>query len=240
MDQSEQRLNKQIERLTRSNDDLYQFANLAAHELQAPLVTIDGFLSLLHSKYGSVLPEEARSWLKETLDAAERMKSMVQALLSLSRVDSQDVLFELTDSRAALDGALENLKPVIKEKNARLEIGSMPVLRANPVLLMLLFQNMISNALKFSREPLIKIRAVERDSQWLFSIEDNGIGFDMRYADQLFNRFKRLHAQSEYPGTGLGLALCKRIIERHGGTIWVESKPDVGTTFFFTIPHDRP
>lgn len=236
MTRAEEQLNKHIERLTRSNDDLYQFAYLAAHELQAPLVTIDGFLSLLQSKYASQLPEEANFWVEETLGAAGRMRSMIHALLTLSRVDSQDVEFEPIDSRAALEDALKNLQPVIKDKNARIEIGNLPELKANPTLLMLLFQNLISNALKFSEAPLIEITAKKEDSGWLFSVSDNGVGFDMRYVDQLFNRFKRLHAQAQYPGTGLGLALCKRIVERHGGSIWAQSRPDIGTTIFFTIP----
>lgn len=229
-------LNKYIERLTRSNDDLYQFAYLAAHELQAPLVTIDGFLSLLHGKYASQLPEEANLWLDETLAAASRMRSVIHALLTLSRVDSQDIKFELTDTRLALEEALKNLKPQILERSAQIEIGELPKVKAEPTLFMLLFQNLISNALKFSKSPAIKIAAKKNDSGWVFSVSDNGVGFDMKYVDQLFSRFKRLHAPAQYPGTGLGLALCKRIIERHGGTIWAQSEPDVGTTIFFNIP----
>lgn len=237
MTRAQDGLNERIERLTRSNDDLYQFAYLAAHELQAPLVTIDGFLSLLYGKYGSQLPEEANLWLEETVAAAGRMRSVIHALLTLSRVDSQEIEFEPTDSRAALEEALKSLKPVIEETNARIEIGDLPELKAEPTLLMLLFQNLIGNALKFSEAPAIKIAATQNESGWLFSVADNGVGFDMKYVDQLFNRFKRLHAKAEYPGAGLGLALCKRIIERHGGTIWAQSKCDIGTTIFFTIPH---
>lgn len=236
MSHAEQGLNEHIERLTRSNDDLYQFACLAAHELQAPLVTIDGFVSLLQSNYGPQMPDEANLWLDETVRAAGRMRTVVRALLTLSRVDSQDLAFEPTDCRAALDNALRNLQPVIKERNARIEVEELPQLNAEPTLLMLLFQNLISNALKFSQSPVINIAAVEDQAGWLFSVEDNGVGFDMKYVDQLFNRFKRLHASAQYPGTGLGLALCKRIVERHGGTIWAQSEPDVGTTIFFTIP----
>lgn len=236
MTRAEERLNKRIERLTRSNDDLYQFAYLAAHELQAPLVTIDGFLSLIESKYGTDLPDEGKLWLKETLAASARMRSVIHALLTLSRVDSQDIEFESIDSRSALEDALKNLQPIIIEKNARIEIGPLPELNANPTLLMLLFQNLISNALKFSEAPTIQIAAKQDQSAWLFSVSDNGVGFDMKYVDQLFNRFKGLHARAQYPGSGLGLALCKRIIERHGGEIWAESKPDIGTTISFTIP----
>ncbi len=230
-------MNERIERLTRSNDDLYQFAFLAAHELQAPLVTIDGFLSLLQGKYASQLPEDANLWLEETVAAAGRMRSVIHALLTLSRVDSQEIMFEPTDSRAALEDALKSLKPVIEERSARIEIGDLPEVKAEPTLLMLLFQNLIGNALKFSEAPVIKIAATQNDSGWLFSVADNGVGFDMKYVDQLFNRFKRLHAKAQYPGTGLGLALCKRIIERHGGAIWAQSECDAGTTIFFTIPH---
>lgn len=235
MNRAEEGLNQRIERLSRSNDDLYQFAYLAAHELQAPLVTIDGFLSLIEIKYGSQLPDEAAAWLRDTLEASTRMRSVIHALLTLSRVDSQDVEYELTDSRAALEDALKNLEPVIKEKNARIEIGELPRLKANPTLLMLLFQNLVSNALKFAKNPVIEVSAEQAQGGWLFSVSDNGVGFDMKYADQLFNRFKRLHAQAQYPGHGLGLALCKRIVERHGGEIWAESKPDIGTKVSFTL-----
>ena len=237
MTRAQDGLNERIERLTRSNDDLYQFAYLAAHELQAPLVTIDGFVSLLQGKYASQLPEEANLWLQETVAAAGRMRSVIHALLTLSRVDSQEILFEPTDSRAALQEALKSLKPVIEERSALIEIGDLPEVEAEPTLLMLLFQNLIGNALKFSESPVIKVAATQNDSGWLFSVTDNGVGFDMKYVDQLFNRFKRLHAKAQYPGTGLGLALCKRIIERHGGAIWAQSEPDVGTTIFFTIPN---
>lgn len=237
MTRAQDGLNERIERLTRSNDDLYQFAYLAAHELQAPLVTIDGFVSLLQGKYASQLPEEANLWLQETVAAAGRMRSVIHALLTLSRVDSQEILFEPTDSRAALQEALKSLKPVIEERSALIEIGDLPEVEAEPTLLMLLFQNLIGNALKFSKSPVIKVAATQNDSGWLFSVTDNGVGFDMKYVDQLFNRFKRLHAKAQYPGTGLGLALCKRIIERHGGAIWAQSEPDVGTTIFFTIPN---
>lgn len=237
MTKAQDGFNERIDRLTRSNDDLYQFAYLAAHELQAPLVTIDGFLSLLHGKYGSQLPEEANLWVGETVAAAGRMRSVIHALLTLSRVDSQEIIFEPTDSRAALEEALKSLKPIIEERNALIEIGDLPELKAEPTLLMLLFQNLIGNALKFSEAPAIKIAATQNESGWLFSVADNGVGFDMKYVDQLFNRFKRLHAKAQYPGTGLGLALCKRIIERHGGKIWAQSECDIGTTIFFTIPH---
>jgi light-regulated signal transduction histidine kinase (bacteriophytochrome) len=237
MADTEQRLNQRIERLTRSNDDLYQFAYLAAHELQAPLRAMEGFLSLVQNKYSSQLPEDANGWLTEACSAADRMCILIRALLTLSRVDSQDVEFEPVDTRLALDDALRNLKPVIEEKKAQIKIDPLPTIPANRALLMLLFQNLIANALKFSSEqPLIEIRASENDDHWLFSVTDNGVGFDMKYVDRLFKRFERLHAQTDYAGTGLGLALCKRIVDRHRGNIWAKSIPGQGSIFQFTIP----
>lgn len=169
-------MNEHIERLTRSNDDLYQFAYLAAHELQAPLVTMDGFLSLLHGKYGSQLPEEANLWLDETLAAAGRMRSVIHALPTLSRVDSQEISFEPIDSRAALEEALKSLKPVIEERNARIEIGDLPEVEAEPTLLMLLFQNLIGNALKFSDSPVIKLQQLKRTPTGCFQYQITASG----------------------------------------------------------------
>ena len=229
--------NKQIDRLLKSNDDLYQFAYLAAHELQAPLGTIEGYLSLLKSEYGQNLSSDALSFLDESLSGAERMRSLIHALLKLSRVESQDLSYEMTDSRIALVNALKNLKSTIDEKNANIEFGILPTLKANEDLLMIVFQNLIGNAMKFSeRTPNIKVDAIKISNGWQFSIEDNGIGFDMKHVNSLFHRFQRLHSQENYKGTGLGLALCKRIIDRHKGEIWVESVKGKGTVFYFTIP----
>lgn len=236
MTKAEQRLNRRIDRLTQSNDDLYQFAYLAAHELQAPLRAMEGFLLLLHDRYGAQLPDDASALLQEAFNASERMRSLIQALLTLSRVESQDVQFEPIETRLALDDALKNLKPAIEEKNAQINVGPLPAVPASHPLLMLLFQNLIANALKFSERPVIDISAAPSNDGWLFSISDNGVGFDMKYADKLFRRFQRLHASVHYPGTGLGLALCKRIIDRHGGKIWAESILERGSNFHFTLP----
>lgn len=236
MTENEQRLNTQIDRLTRSNDDLYQFAYLAAHELQAPLRAMEGFLILLQDQYGEQLPSDAHALLQEAFNGSERMRSLIQALLTLSKVESQEIQYDLLNISLAVDDALQNLKPIIKEKNAQIVLADLPIASANRPLLMLLFQNLISNALKFSDQPEIKISAVQNQNEWIFSVSDNGVGFDMKYIGKLFQRFERLHASVLYPGTGLGLALCKRIIDRHGGKIWAESIPEKGSTFYFTLP----
>ncbi|MBX9721356.1 MAG: hypothetical protein K2X81_08180 [Candidatus Obscuribacterales bacterium] len=236
MTETEQGLNQQIDRLTQSNDDLYQFAYLAAHELQAPLRAMEGFLQLLRDRYGAQLPDDASALLQEAFNGSERMRSLIQALLTLSRVESQDVQFEPVEARLALDDALKNLKPAIEEKNAQINIGPLPAVAASRPLLMLLFQNLIANALKFSERPVIDISATASEDGWLFSISDNGVGFDMKYVDKLFIRFQRLHAPAHYAGTGLGLALCKRIIDRHGGKIWAQSILGKGSNFHFTLP----
>lgn len=239
MTENEQRLNSQIDRLSKSNDDLYQFAYLAAHELQAPLRAMEGFLILLRDQYSENLPDDAHALLQEAFNGSERMRSLIQALLTLSRVESQEVQYDLLDISLAVDDALQNLKPVIAEKNARIILDKLPTVPAHRPLLMLLIQNLISNSLKFSEQPEIKISAVQKQNEWLFSVSDNGVGFDMKYVDKLFHRFERLHASVHYPGNGLGLALCKRIVDRHGGQIWAESVLEKGSTFYFTLP-DTP
>ena len=237
MPQEDESLELKLDRLSKSNEDLYQFAYLAAHELQAPLNAVEGFLSLLKSDYSSELDEEAVILIREALSGSKRMGKIINGLLSLCRVDSQDIKFESTDSRTALDGAIKNLKPMIKESKAKIEIGNLPTLAANHTLLMLLFQNLINNAMKFcERQPHIEIVAQKEGPDWLFSVKDNGVGFDAKHINKLFQRFQRLHTAAQFPGSGLGLALCKTIVDRHKGKIWAESTSDKGSMFCFTIP----
>jgi light-regulated signal transduction histidine kinase (bacteriophytochrome) len=231
------KLEQRIDRLTRSNDDLAHFAYLAAHDLQEPLRAITGFLSLLQNKHGNELSGEAIDWLNEATSAAERMSVLIQARLTLSRVESQDAVFEVISVRDCIADAISNLKMAIDAKNADITMAELPVITGNRPLLTLLFQNLLSNSLKFCRcRPRIHISASREANEWIFSVRDNGVGFDMNYVDRLFHRFQRLHAKAEFPGSGLGLALCKRIVDRHNGRIWAESDGQNGATFHFALP----
>lgn len=233
------KLEQRIDRLTRSNDDLAHFAYLAAHDLQEPLRAITGFLSLIQNKHGEELSGEALDWLNEATRAAERMSILIEALLVLSRVEFQNVVFEIMNSRDSIDDAVSNLKTQIDTKCAEITMSDLPIIRGNRPLLALLFQNLLSNSLKFCRSrPRIDIAASKQAEEWVFSVRDNGVGFDMNYVDRLFHRFQRLHAKAEFPGSGLGLALCKRIIDRHNGRIWAESDGKNGATFHFALPAD--
>lgn len=226
-----------LERLQRSNDDLYQFAYLAAHEMQEPLRAVSAFLSLIEKKYGSQLPQEAGEWLQEAIDGSERMSRLIRSLLTLSRVESQDVKFTQVGIADCVSQAIANLQVLIDERNAQLEIASLPTLAAEPDLVVLLFQNLISNAIKFcDSKPVIRIDAALQQSRWVIAIRDNGVGFDMKYSSRLFHRFERLHSKAKYPGSGLGLALCKRIVERHAGEIWAESDGCTGSVFYVALP----
>jgi light-regulated signal transduction histidine kinase (bacteriophytochrome) len=233
----EQGLQDEIERLRQSNDDLYKFAYMAAHELQEPLRTIESFLTLLNERYSSELTEEANEWLSETVAGAVRMRDLIHSLLTLSLVDSQELQFELVNSTDVLQAALVDLKPVIEAQQVQIVISDLPTVQADEVLLALLFRNLIGNSIKYcSARPTIRVRAIQKKEECIFEVSDNGIGFEMKYADKIFLPFERLHSKMDYPGTGLGLALCKRIIDRHGGKIWAQSIVNEGSTFSFSLP----
>jgi light-regulated signal transduction histidine kinase (bacteriophytochrome) len=234
----EELLQEKISLLTRSNDDLRNFAYMAAHELQEPLRAIESFVTLLGQKYGSELTEEAREWLNETVAGTARMRELIQSLLTFSSADSQEAATAPVSSADVLKAALVDLKPILEGRHAQVVVESeLPTVHANAVLLTLLFRNLIGNSVKYcSERPTIKIREITEKDEYIFEIADNGIGFDMKYADKIFRPFERLHSKADYPGTGLGLALCKRIIERHHGRIWVHSAVDIGSTFSFSLP----
>lgn len=226
-----------VDRLRRSNDDLYQFAYLAAHEMQEPLRAISGFLTLIEQRYARELPREANEWLQEAIEGSERMGRLIRSLLTLSRVESQDIAFTEVELADCLSKAKLNLQVLIDERNAQVQVGPLPKVAAEPDLMILLFQNLISNAIKFcDRKPVIRIDATRQDGRWMISVRDNGIGFDMNYSNRLFQRFERLHSKAKYPGSGLGLALCKRIVERHAGEIWAESDGRTGSVFYVALP----
>ena len=243
---AEEKLRQLNEELTSSNRDLEQFAYVASHDLQEPLRMVASFTQLLALRYQDQLDEKGRKFIEYAVDGATRMQRLIDDLLTYSRVGTRGGVMESTDTRAALDEALRNLHAGISENGAQVTISDLPTVRADPSQLVQLFQNLVGNALKFRRPdelPRINISAEYLGKEWRFTIQDNGIGIDPQYADKVFIIFQRLHTRKEYPGTGIGLAVCKRIVERHGGRIWMESTPGQGTTFFFTLaalPPTRP
>jgi|GEM_PF-1316615 PAS domain S-box-containing protein len=237
-EKAEKEIKSYAAELERSNAELEQFAYVASHDLREPLRSMEGFLKLLARRYKGKLDENADRFIGFALAGAGRMQRIIDDLLEFSRVSTRAGELEPADSGAALGHALENLATAVEESGASVTSGPMPVVTADPVQLGQLFQNLIANSIKFTLpgvRPVVSVAAVERESEWLFSVEDNGIGMDERYEDKIFEMFQRLHG-SEYPGTGIGLAVCKKIVERHGGRIWVESAPGEGSTFYFTIP----
>ena len=236
--QAEEELNKLSDELARSNADLQQFAYTASHDLQEPIMVVAGFVKLLAKRYKGKLDEKADEFIEHAIDGTERMQVLIKDLLDYSRVGSTDKSFTPTDCLSVLDKAVFNLQIAIKESGAVITHDDLPTVTADSSQLARLFQNLISNAIKFcgKEAPKIHISAKQKEDEWIFSIKDNGIGIDPKFSEQIFVMFQRLHTKKEYPGTGIGLATCKKIIERHGGRIWVESEPGKGSTFFFVIP----
>jgi PAS domain S-box-containing protein len=226
------------EELARSNAELEQFAYVASHDLQEPLRTIAGSVQLLQKRYAGQLDDRADEFIQHSVEGATRMQMLLNDLLAYSRVGSRGKPFESTDMQQVLKTVLEDLSAAVKESGASISYDELPTVIADPVQLTQLLQNLIGNALKFKGDvaPQIHIGAKHERNEWKISVADNGIGIDTEYFDRIFVIFQRLHTRREYPGTGIGLAICKRIIDRHGGRIWVESKPGQGTTFFITIP----
>ncbi|PSN13383.1 histidine kinase [filamentous cyanobacterium CCT1] len=224
--------------LARSNDELQQFAYVASHDLQEPLRMVTSYLQLLERRYKGQLDADADDFIHFAVDGALRMRTLINDLLTYSRVGTQGRAFELTNSTQAVDRAIANLKVAIDESGATITYGELPQVQADPTQLTQLFQNLIGNGIKFrsAASPRVVIEASQKEDVWLFSVQDNGIGIDPQYADQIFVIFQRLNNRITYPGTGIGLAVCKKIVERHGGKIWVQSKPNQGSTFYFTIP----
>jgi light-regulated signal transduction histidine kinase (bacteriophytochrome) len=225
--------------LERSNKDLQQFASIASHDLQEPLRMVASYTQLLADHYGGQLDKKAKEYIAYAVDGAIRMQRLVNDLLTYSRIATRGNPIETTDSHSILGEAIRNLATLIEESKTIVTNEELPLVRGDASQLVQLFQNLLANAIKFRGADFPRVHVSVRDdgSEWVFSVRDNGIGIDRQYADRIFVIFQRLHTRQEYPGTGIGLAVCKRIVERHGGKIWLESEPGQrGSTFFFTIP----
>ena len=236
--QAEANIARTLADLERSNKELEQFAYVASHDLQEPLRMVSSYTQLLAQRYESQLDDKAKKYIHYAVDGAIRMQSLIDDLLAYSRTGTRGKPLQATDSHAVLGEAIRNLTAIIQENRAIITNDDLPTVRADPSQLVLVFQNLLANAIKFHRQeiPRVHVSALEQGRQWLFTVKDNGIGIEPQHAERVFLIFQRLHTREEYPGTGIGLAVCKRIVERHGGKIWFESQPGNGSTFFFTVP----
>lgn len=237
---AEEQLRDTITELKRSNDELQQFAYITSHDLQEPLRTIASFTQIMEKRYKNRLDSDADEYIDFIVDAAVRMKEMIQGLLYYSRVGTKGGEFKLTDTEEALKNAISNLQLTIKENNAEINYDKLPIIMADKGQLIQLFQNLIENAIKFRKPDIspkiyISARKDPQKNEYIFSVSDNGIGMEPQYTDKIFEVFKRLHTMDEYRGAGIGLAISKRILDRHGGHIWVESELGKGSTFYFNI-----
>jgi signal transduction histidine kinase len=231
-------LDEQARELARSNDELEQFAYVASHDLQEPLRKVASFCQLLEQRYKGQLDDRADQYIEFAVDGAKRMQQLINDLLTFSRVGRTSGGFEPVDLGEALRRALADLDATMVESRAKVETAELPTVRGEASLLSLVFQNLIGNALKFRSDapPEVRVTAERSDGEWLISCSDNGIGIEPEYTDRVFVIFQRLHAKDEYAGTGIGLAMCRKIVEYHGGRIWLDSDARPGTTFRFTLP----
>jgi light-regulated signal transduction histidine kinase (bacteriophytochrome) len=235
---AEASLMKMVEELNRSNEELGQFANIASHDLQEPLRMVASYTQLLSRRYKGQLDADADEFIAFAVDGASRMQRLIEDLLAYSRVGTRGMELLPTSSEEALEQALLNLRGSIENSGAVVTHDPLPIVIADEMQLIQLFQNLIGNAVKYQSTgvPLVHVSATRKAGQnWSFAVADNGLGIDPQYFERIFGMFQRLHKRDEYAGTGIGLAICKKIVERHGGTISVESQPGQGSTFRFAL-----
>jgi PAS domain S-box-containing protein len=229
--------------LARSNRELEQFAYIASHDLQEPLRMVGSYTQLLEQRYSNLLDDDAREFLRYAREGASRMRELIDALLSYSRIDTRAQPFRRVSMDQVLELALTNLRESIGAAHGVVVRSALPEVEGDPVQLGQVLQNLIGNAIKFHgpNPPHVWVHAERKGAEWRFAVRDDGIGIAPEYQDRIFILFQRLHSREEYPGTGIGLSVCKKVVERHGGKLWVEStgKPGDGTTFFFTLPVER-
>lgn len=237
-DELEIMVNERTAELAHSNAELEQFAYIASHHLQEPLRTISSFTQLLAMRYKDKIDKEADKFIYHIVDGASRMQRMIEDMLEYSRVDVTKKTFEPTDFEDVFMQVMTNLKIAIEQNGAIVAHDPLPVVMADETQMIQLFQNLLSNAIKFRGKdaPHIHVSALKKGNDWVFSVKDNGIGISPKFFGHIFQLFQRNHSRSEYSGTGIGLAICRKIVERHGGNIWVESEVGKGSTFYFTVP----
>lgn len=240
--EEQQRLKEELEdsvmELDEKNEELEQFAYTVSHDLKEPLRMVRSFMGLLEDKYKSQLDDKAQTYIHYAVDGANRMGDRISDLLEYSRIGRKYTVMEQVDMNELLQEVIEYLQAEIKKSDVQIKVGELPEIRAVPVAIKMLFQNLVSNAIKYQSgeyQPVIDIKIEEKEGHWLFSVSDNGIGIGKDYQEQIFSVFERLHTREEYPGSGMGLAICKKIVEQHGGKIWVESEEGEGSTFYFTL-----
>jgi PAS domain S-box-containing protein len=239
------RVEKELTQLThelkRSNADLQQFAYATSHDLQVPLRVIAGFANLLAKRYKKKLDEKADEFIEYIADGARKMQMLIKDLLEYSQAGTKGKEFKPIDSSSVVEQAVSNLRAVMEESGAVVTHDNLPTVMADDIQLMSLFQNLIGNAVKYrgKEAPKVHVSAEKKENEWVFSVQDNGIGIDPIHTERIFVIFQRLHAMEEYEGTGIGLALCKKIVEHHGGRIWVQSELGKGSVFYFTIPNRK-
>jgi PAS domain S-box-containing protein len=234
----ERRVKQRTEELQRSNFELRQFAHIAAHDLREPLRTVRSYVELLAGRYRGKLDTDADDYIAFSISGVAWMQALIDSLLVYSRAGMAELRLERIECEEVLSRALSNLQRALEESHAVITHGPLPTVEADPAQLTQLFQNLISNAIKFrgAGAPEVRIHARRHSHEWLFSVTDNGLGIEPEHLERVFTIFQRLHAREEFPGTGIGLAICKRIVERHGGRIWVESTPGRGSRFLFSLP----
>ncbi len=235
---AQEKLSIRADTLARSNEELEQFAYVVSHDLQQPLSVVSSYLELLGESVRPRLEDEEESYLDRAAAATVKVQEMVDAVLGYARIDTRGGEFRQVDFNAVLGDVKDALWEEIKSAKAEITSDALPIVTADPSQMEQLLRNLVSNALKFSGDgpARVKVAVEERETEWQLSVRDVGIGIDPEAVDRIFVMFQRLHTEKEYPGTGIGLAVCKRIVDRHGGRIWVESQLECGATFYFTIP----
>jgi light-regulated signal transduction histidine kinase (bacteriophytochrome) len=241
LNHTKEKLEQMSRDLSRSNDDLKQFAYAASHDLQEPLRVVAGYVNLLARRYKSKLDANADEFVEYIVDGVKRMEALIKDLLEYSQVGIKEKHFEPIESSLAVGLAVGNLQATIEEYGAIVTYDELPTVTADFSQMSRLFQNLIGNAIKYrgNESPKVHISAGRNGKEWIFSVKDNGIGIDPKNLERIFIIFQRLHGREEYPGTGIGLTTCKKIVERHGGRIWAESEPGKGSIFYFTIPKEK-
>ena len=239
--QIKKKLKRTLADLKRSNTDLQQFAYVASHDLQEPLRMVASYTQLLEERYQDKLDTDAKEFIQFAVDGALRMQRLINDLLSYSLVGARQKPVKPTDCNSVLSQVIANLSVTIEQNNVIITTDDLPTVMADASQMQELFNNLVGNAIKFRSEhaPRVHVSAKQNGNKWLFSVQDNGLGIDPQYNNKIFLIFQRLHSKEEYPGTGIGLAICKRIVERHGGKIWVDSNVGKGSTFYFTLPVKR-